>query len=270
MIEGLQPMEGIWHIEQKGPVTLIHGDNMDLLRYMRREMMFQHFHFAIVDPPYGISVGDMKLGATAKSKERTFKMGEWDNEIPDAEYWFLLRYVAREILIWGGNYFTATNAVTYEVEKPDGSFVYTSDAKDIIKMIEGEGIQGIKSSTIPAGRCFYAWDKKNNGMSFADCELCLTTLDKSARIIPKSRSLGDDDGDKRHPTHKPGYLYDYLHLENDMRGKKVLDTHGGSFSHAIPAFKNDVKLTIIDKEKSYFDDGLKALIDNTKTGQRLF
>lgn len=271
MTEELKSIEGISRVEKYGPVTLINGDNLSLLRWMRREMMFQHFHYAVVDPPYGISVGDMKLGATKETK-RDYDMGEWDNELPTAEYWFLLRYVSRNLLIWGGNYFTETNAVTYELEKEDGSFAYTSNAKEIQKILESpsSGIVGIKSSIIPSGRCFYVWDKLNNGMSFADCELCLTTLDKSARIIPKSRSLKDDDGKKRHPTHKPGYLYDFLHLDNEMRGKRVLDTHGGSFSHAIQAFKNSVELTIIDINKSYFESGLEALKENTTTGQRLF
>lgn len=210
----------IWSIETLAPVTFIHGDNMQFLRWMKDNLKKGFYHVGIVDPPYGISVGDMKLGATANSKPREYEMGKWDSEVPTQEYWDLLRYVCRNLIVWGGNYFT--------------------------KELNW------------SGRCCLAWDKMNNGMSFADFELALTDFDSVARIIRKSRSGGADDGDKRHPTQKPVYLYDYLHLNFVEKGMKVLDTHGGSFTHSIAAFQNNVNLTIMDKEKSYVESGIKA------------
>lgn len=229
----LEDVPGIEAIAPRKPVTFILGDNMQYLRWMKDNMKKGHFHCGIVDPPYAIEVGKMNLGATKDSKPRDYEMGNWDAEVPSQEYWDLLRYVCRDLIVWGGNYFT---------KEFDWS-----------------------------GRCFYVWDKKNNGMSFADCELALTTFDKNARVIPKSRALGDDDGSKRHPTHKPSYLYDYLHLQHDLKGKRVLDTHGGSFSHSIAAYKNGTDLTIMDREKSYFESGLAAYdhVSQFKSG-RLF
>lgn len=221
----------IFDIQKVDKVTFLHADNMQFLRYMKDNMKKHYFHIGIVDPPYGISVGDMKLGATANSKPRDYEMGDWDNEIPTQEYWDLLNYVCRDLIIWGGNYFTEQYG-----------------------RCTNNGLQ----FPIKAGRGFYCWDKQNNGMSFADCELALTTMDFSARIIGKSRAMKADDGKKRHPTHKPSYLYEYLHLQHDLKGKKVLDTHGGSFSHSIAAFKTHVELTIMDRNKSYFDSGVSA------------
>ena len=54
----------------KPPVHFICGDNIELLRYCYENMLKGYFHVGIVDPPYGISVGDMKLGATKESKPR--------------------------------------------------------------------------------------------------------------------------------------------------------------------------------------------------------
>ena len=240
------------------PITIAHGDNMALLRYMKEEMMRNYFHIGIVDPPYGISVGDMKLGANKDSKPRSYEMGKWDNEVPSLEYWFLLSYVCKDLIIWGGNYFTGTNVAIYEIEYKNESKLYTQDITPIIKS-NNENIKKINfSKGVVPGRCFYYWDKMNNGMSFADGELALTTLDKSARNILKSRNLMQQDGEKRHPTQKPSYLYDAIHLENNLQGKRVLDTHGGSFSHAIAAFRNKVELLIIDREESYYKSGLEA------------
>lgn len=224
----------IWRIEKKNSVTFLHADNIAFLRWIKEEMMMGYFHIGIVDPPYGISVGNMQLGHTKDSKPREYERGEWDNAVPTQEYWDLLRYACRKLIVWGGNYFT--------------------------KEINW------------SGRCFVVWDKMNDKMSFASGELALTDFDRNAVIIrrPRNAACVDDDKDKRHDTQKPVYLYDYLHLNFVERGHRVLDTHGGSFSHAIAAFKNNVNLTIMDKTQSYFEKALEVFDNASMKGRLLF
>ena len=233
-IENLGSVEGIISITEKNPVTFIHGDNMAFLRHCKEELMYKHFHVGIVDPPYGISVGSMNLGATKDSKPRGYEMGSWDNEVPTQEYWDLLDYTCRNLIIWGGNYF----------------------------------VHSINRS----GRCFVVWDKMNDKMSFAAGELALTTFDKNAVIIrrPRNASSEDEEKERRHPTQKPVYLYDYLHLNFVEKNQRVLDTHGGSFSHAVAAFKNNVQLTIIEREESYIKSGIEAYDNASQKGRLLF
>ena len=233
-MQNLETVEGIVKVVNKEPVTFVLGDNMAMLRWMKEEMMMGYFHVGIVDPPYGISVGSMNLGATKNSKPRSYEMGNWDNAVPTQEYWDLLRYVCRKLIVWGGNYFT----------------------KEIGW----------------SGRCFIVWDKMNDKMSFASGELALTDFDKNAVIIrrPRNASSSEEEQERRHPTQKPIYLYDYLHLNFVDKGQRVLDTHGGSFSHAVAAYKNNVKLTIIDREESYFNSGLKAYENSSQKGRLLF
>src|ERR1035437_6959850 len=220
---------------EKKPVTFILGDNMDFLRQCREEMKWHYFHLGMVDPPYGIGVGNMNLGATKDSKPRNYEMGEWDNEVPIQEYWDLLNYCCRNLIIWGGNYFVSNLG---QVE----------DCRTGV-------IVGITN-----GRCFICWDKMNGKMSFADGELALTTFDRNAVIIRRSRQTSSEEEEKerRHPTQKPIYIYDYLLSNFAEKGQKVLDTHGGSFSHAVAAFKNNINLTIIEKNESYFKSGIIA------------
>lgn len=206
--------------------TFVLGDNMALLRYMKEEMMMGYFHLGIVDPPYGINVGDMKLGATKDSKPRDYEMGKWDGEVPNKEYWELLRYVCRKLIVWGGNYFT--------------------------KEIDF------------SGRCFIVWDKGNDKVSFAPCELALTDFDRNACFIRKGRNAQEQDGKKRHPTQKPVYVYDYIHSNFVEKNWRVLDTHGGSFSHAIAAYKNNSNLVIIDREESYYKSGIEEYKEQAK------
>jgi site-specific DNA-methyltransferase (adenine-specific) len=265
----LQSIQGVEQVIQKKPVTFIHGDNMALLRYMKEEMMKGYFHVGIVDPPYGISVGNMNLGATKDSKPRNYEMGEWDASVPELEYWHLLNYVCRNLIIWGGNYFTDSFTDGYKVEFKDGSYKHVKDLTvlDRTKIQSVEFVKGVM-----AGRCFIVWDKQNDKMSFAAGELALTTFDKNAVIIrrPRNASSADEEKERRHPTQKPVYLYDYLHLNFVDRGQRVLDTHGGSFSHAVAAHKNNVNLTIIDREKSYFQSGLTAYENSSSKGRLLF
>ena len=220
---------------KKTSVLFLLGDNMKMLRWLKDNMMKGHFHCGIVDPPYGISVGDMKLGATKNSKPREYEMGNWDHETPTQEYWDLLRYACRNLIVWGGNYFT--KEINFN------------------------------------GRSFDVWDKQNENMSFAWGELALTDYDMLPSRICAARNKASDyaDGKKRHPTQKPVYVYDFLHTKYDLKGKKVLDTHGGSHSHAIAAGKTGALLTIIERQDSYHKDGVKAYMETMegKSG-RLF
>ncbi len=229
------------------PVTFINGDNMEFLRWCKKNLMFKHFHLGIVDPPYGISVGNMMLGASSKGhKDKKYELGEWDNEVPPQEYWDLLNYVCRELIVWGGNYFVSN-----------------------FGRCENDG----KPSPIKDGRCFIVWDKMNDGMSFAPSELALTTYqDRNSIMIraARNKTTVDDKGhERRHPTQKPVYLYDRLYSEFYKHGMRVLDTHGGSHTHAIAALRHGADLTIIEREKSYHADGISAYKEVYKKG-RLF
>lgn len=97
-------------------LTITNEDNLALMaRYPDK-----YFDLAIVDPPYGI--GAPKQGATpaqrkkgmtrlntgsGKLKDRVLNKSntEWDNDIPDQEYFDELFRVSKNQIIWGGNYF---------------------------------------------------------------------------------------------------------------------------------------------------------------------
>lgn len=75
-------------------------DNMQLMaRYEDN-----HFDLAIVDPPYGLGDKTTK-GGSNKNSQVNFKEHQWDDEIPNNEYFDELFRVSREQIIWGGNYF---------------------------------------------------------------------------------------------------------------------------------------------------------------------
>ena len=65
--------------------------------------------------------------------------------------------------------------------------------------------------------------------------------------------------DRIHPNEKPIALYKWLLSNYSKQGYKILDTHGGSFSHAIACHDLEFELTIIEKDKEYFDEAIKRL-----------
>lgn len=76
--------------------------NVDCLEYMRT-LPDNAFDLAVVDPPYGINAGKMAMGIGTR---RTYSRGkDWDAGVPGPEYFEQLFRVAREQIIWGGNYF---------------------------------------------------------------------------------------------------------------------------------------------------------------------
>jgi len=59
-----------------------------------------HFDLAIVDPPYGIGASKDVLRHKFKDNKKN-----WDNSIPNKEYFDELFRVSKNQIIWGGNYF---------------------------------------------------------------------------------------------------------------------------------------------------------------------
>lgn len=74
-------------------------DNMELMK----EYPNGYFDLAIVDPPYGISV-NMNMGRK-KGKRKNYEDKNWDDAVPGDLYFKELFRVAKNQIIWGGNYF---------------------------------------------------------------------------------------------------------------------------------------------------------------------
>lgn len=80
-----------------GKITLYKGDCMEYLRTLPDNA----FDLAIVDPPYGIDIGN-GLGTGKK----TCKMHQsWQFNTPPHSYFLELMRVSKNQIIWGGNYF---------------------------------------------------------------------------------------------------------------------------------------------------------------------
>jgi site-specific DNA-methyltransferase (adenine-specific) len=169
---------------------------------------------AIVDPPYGINAGKMTMGS---GRHKFTKDKDWDNGVPNKQYFNQMFLVSENQIIWGGNYFT-------EYLKPTPHWI--------------------------------VWDKRNPNLSFAEGELAWMSSGKNLRIFYYYSAMVESGG-KIHPTQKPVKLYKWLLTNYAKQGDTILDTHGGSMSIAIACWDLGFDLDICELESDYFDSAVK-------------
>jgi site-specific DNA-methyltransferase (adenine-specific) len=179
-----------------------------------KEYPDKFFDLAVVDPPYGYGTNSTGiLNFRVKAKEK-----KW-NTAPTDDYFNELRRVSKNQIVWGGNYFPVL--------------------------------------WVLAGRCFIYWHKGNPVSNFADGELAWTSFDRNAKQFD-FRYYGNLEGktsasDKFHPTQKPVALYDWIFKNYAQPGMKILDTHLGSGSSRISAYKAGMDFTAFELDSDYFE-----------------
>ena len=171
----------------------------------------KYFDLAIVDPPYGIGAENH-----AGKKENGWKQWgkkNWDNKIPNNEYFNELFRVSKNQIVWGGNYMT---------------------------------------EYLHASMGWVIWDKGQRDFSLADGEMAWTSFNKAMRIweFARAKTISDN---KIHPTQKPVALYKWLLSNYAKQGDKILDTHLGSGSSRIAAYEMGFDFTAFELDTEYFE-----------------
>jgi site-specific DNA-methyltransferase (adenine-specific) len=143
-----------------------------------------------------------------------FEKKGWDKAVPTAEYFNELFRVSVNQIIWGGNYFD-----------------------------------------LPPSRCFVIWDKGEGfyNRTYAECEQAWTSFDQNAKIFKRDPLAKGDYKGKIHPTSKPVQLYQWLLKNYAKPGQKILDTHLGSGSSRIAAYKMGFDFWGYEIDKDYFE-----------------
>jgi len=156
-----------------------------------------------------------RMGMRKGDKRGKWIGGEWDNKPPDKEYFTELFRVSKNQIIWGGNYFE-----------------------------------------LPGTRCCLIWDKVQR-IDQADCEIAWTSFNGSCRIFQyhNAKQIGFMNPDRFHPTEKPIALYSWI-LDNYAKpGDKIIDTHLGSQSSRIAAYKKGFDFWGWEIDADYYREG---------------
>jgi len=87
------------------------------------------------------------------------------------------------------------------------------------------------------------------GLSFSDGEMAWTSFNRAIRKWSRRNAI---DG-KIHPTQKPIELYDWIFANYAKQNDKILDTHLGSGSSRIAAYKAKLDFTGYEIDAEYFE-----------------
>jgi len=195
----------------------------------------KHFDLAIVDPPYGIDgtveigFGDTKSGRVNRPSKWGQK--EWDKERPTKAYFDELKRVSKNQIIFGGNYF---------------------------------------ADLLEPSRCWIVWDKMQR-VNQADAELAWTSFTNSVRVYQYhcSKLQGFQNPNRFHPTEKPISLYEWILDKYAKPNDLILDTHLGSGSSRIAAYKGGFNFVGFEIDCDYFNAQEKRF-NEFKSQLRLF
>lgn len=152
------------------------------------------------------------MGRRKGDRPSEYKKVTWDDAPPPPEYFTELVRVSKNQIIFGANHFV---------------------------------------SLIPAAdsSCWICWDKGfSSEVSFASFELAWTSFDRpSKRVALSSAQAG-----RIHPTQKPVALYAWIFTNYASGGGKILDTHLGSGSSRIAAYKMGLDFWGCEIDEEYF------------------
>ena len=185
-----------------------------------------HFDLAIVDPPYGIGEASAKIH-TRHHSQKKYTIKDWDNEPPSEEYFSELIRVSKNQIVWGANHF----------------------------------IERINKNS----SCWIVWDKDGFGDQ-ADCEIAWTSFKTAVRKFKYTwngfRQQDMKNKDVRfHPTQKPVALYEWLLSNYAKEGNLILDTHLGSGSSRIAAYKGGFNFVGFEIDQEYYEKQEKRFKD---------
>jgi len=212
--------------------------NIDCMSYMAT-LPDKAFDLAIVDPPYGIDIGnDARAGVkfkVAATKRTDYVKKDWDKSVPTEKYFLELFRVSKHQIIWGVNYYPYNFLA-------GGRIFWDKETAENYSNSDGELAFCSKINSVKKYK--YMW----NGMLQGDMK------NKETRI---------------HPTQKPVKLYEWLLTNFAKQGQKILDTHLGSGYIAIACNNLGFDLVGCELDQDYY----KAACDriNQATAQtRMF
>lgn len=121
--------------------------------------------------------------------------------------------------------------------------------EELFRLSKDQVIWGGNYFALPPTRCIICWDKVQPWENFSQIEIAWTSFDYPAKLFRFDNRCSD----KIHPTQKPIALYAWIFKNFAKPGDKILDTHLGSGSSRIVAYKMGFDFWGCEIDKEYFD-----------------
>ena len=212
-------------------ITLINDDCLIAMRKMKDKSV----DLVLTDPPYGIRIGKSGSvgGGSVRGKTQRFTNIDWDNSIPQKEYFDEMGRVSKNQIYWGGNYFL---------------------------------------DYLGSTRCLLTWYKRDGlpVRTFADCELAWTSFDRNSQVfncrwdgfIRDSKELK-----VAHPTQKALKVMKWCVSDFSAMGMTILDPFMGSGTTGVACAELGRSFIGIEISKEYFDIAKKRIEQAQAQGQ---
>ena len=105
-------------------------------------------------------------------------------------------------------------------------------------------------------RCYLIWDKAQKMDTLADCEFAWTSFQSNAKVYKSGRNTGEK---RIHICQKPIGLYEWIYEKYTKDGDKIIDTHLGSGSPAIAAYRMKRSFVGIEINETYFNNAVERI-----------
>ena len=195
--------------------------NCDCLEWLKDQPTLS-VGLAVIDPPYAIGVTRRRMGGRN-------------------DYESTVERLARE---------RGEEQYHWDDEIPSEEFF-----DELFRVSRDQVIWGGNYFPLPPTRCVCVWDKLQALDNYSQIELAWTSFDAPAKIFRMGCVGGDNKVKKIHPTQKPVELYGWLLREFGKEGDLILDTHMGSQSSRIAAYKLGFDYVGCEIDKVYFNEG---------------
>ena len=190
-----------------------------------------HFDLAIVDPPYGLGMGTVSI----PSEKNTNSQQKFYKDLKSKR--------------WDDNtpnkeYFDELKRVSKNQIVWGGNYM---------------------SEHLGNTKCIIIWDKMTYIPTMSQFEFAFCSFNKH----PKMVKINSTDIDRMHPTQKPTKLYDWILHHYAKPNDLILDTHLGSGSSRIAAYKGGFNFVGFEIDQEYYEKQEKRFND-FKSQLRLF
>lgn len=204
-------------IEKIGNQTLINSDCEIALKTLEK------ISAIITDPPYGINM-DKGFDGSGLAPRRTYD-DHWDSYTPEKKVFDLMLNKAKDVFIFGGNYF---------------------------------------ADKLPVNGHWLVWDKLNTMPTFSDCELVWTNLKKKSvkRFQYEQNGFVGQKEKRVHPTQKPVQVMKWV-ISQIKEPSVICDPFMGSGSTLVALEQMKIAGIGIEKNEKYFNIACERVFEAT-------
>lgn len=121
--------------------------------------------------------------------------------------------------------------------------------EELFRVSKNQIIWGGNYFNLPPTRCIICWDKMQPWPNFSQIEIAWTSFNSPAKIFKYDNRTDD----KIHPTQKPISLYAWILKNYAKSGNKIFNSHLGSGSNRIAAYKLGFDFYATEIDKDYFE-----------------